>query len=294
MGGGALYAPLQTVWFSDPPPVRVLIKFTIQYEPSIDEVLSETIWFSDHTGFPKGIIQHWGRQGLRFISDMFKPSTGQLYTKEEMQEKFQIHMTFLCYERLVRKLSNNLQSTGGRSIQSPNIPFKIKMMQIETKCTKFIYNIFVKAATRGHQETGQRFRGKWESEIGEYITRTSVQLMKATKSSYLLYFHYRIVHRMFPTNKLLYAMNISLSSSCTFCQIRTETLAHLFWHCPKVQLFIKEVLAHIKRKYLQYSDEHNHNWMVSAQRHNQHTSINHYNWKRCDTQIENESNHAVA
>ena len=116
--------------------LNVLIKFTIQYEPSIDEVLSETIWFSDHTGFPKSIIKHWDRQGLRFISDMFKPSTGQLCTKEEMQEKFQIHMTFLCYERLVRKLPNSLQSTGGRSIQSPNIPFKIKMMQNKTKCTR--------------------------------------------------------------------------------------------------------------------------------------------------------------
>ena len=44
-------------------------------------------------------------------------------------------------------------------------------------------------------------------------------------------------------------MKIETSSKCSFCQESIETIVHLFWFCPKVKIFIKEVLSHIKDKY---------------------------------------------
>lgn len=229
--------------------LEALIRFSSQYRPSSEQILSETIWFSDHTGFPKTIIREWDKKGLRFVCDLFSPSTNNLYSREDIKEHFGIRMTFLCYERLVRKLPKDVVTSTERKVDNPNIPFKIKAVMSKEKFTKHAYTTFVKSLRQKNANTDQRVRQKWESEVGGYNMGTMEDVMNATMSSSLLYLHYRIITRIYPTNKRLSYMNIAPSSLCTFCQLATETLAHMFWHCPKVKIFIKEVLSHIKQRF---------------------------------------------
>ena len=44
-------------------------------------------------------------------------------------------------------------------------------------------------------------------------------------------------------------MGIKSSKFCSFCQNAIETISHVYWYCPRVKIFIKEVLSHIKQKY---------------------------------------------
>ena len=240
--------------------VNALIRFVKDYKPSNEELVTETIWFSDHAGFPKSIIKEWDRRGLRFICDLYNPLNGILYSLEDIKRIYKIRMTFLCYERLTHGLRQCLTSSEGRKANFPNIPFRILAVTSKEKFTKFAYDIYVKAMAQEHLESDERKKNKWENEIGGYITGTSIQLINATKSCYLFYLHYRIASRIYPTNKLLFAMNITSSNVCSFCQEATETLSHLFWECPKVQIFIQEVLTHIKRKYNKQIDVNVYSW----------------------------------
>ena len=52
--------------------IDALIRFTTLYQPTDNEILTESLWFSDHTGFAKSIINEWNTKGLRFVSDLFK------------------------------------------------------------------------------------------------------------------------------------------------------------------------------------------------------------------------------
>ena len=99
-----------------------------------------------------------------------------------------------------------------------------------------------------------------ESEIGGYITGASVQLINATKSRYLLYLHYRIVSRIHRTNKLLFAMKIASSNVCSFCQEATGNINSSFLALSQIQMFIQEVLMHIKEKYNQQIDVDAYSW----------------------------------
>ena len=45
------------------------------------------------------------------------------------------------------------------------------------------------------------------------------------------------MHRIIPTNKLLFKQNISPSNLCDFCNMNVECLKHLFWGCCHVQTF---------------------------------------------------------
>ena len=229
--------------------ISALVRFSIDHKPSNEEILSEVLWYSDHTKYSNTVVRCWDKKGLRFIGDLFNQITCRLYTKEEVENKYNIQMTFLCYESLVRSLPHCLRNTENNKIEYPNIPFKIKAVLSKPKFSKYAYNIFIGALAKKHTSTDFRLKEKWERDIGFYIMGTTKRLMNATLSSYFIYFHYRLVSRIFSTNKSLHCMKIKPSSECSFCRESIETIAHLFWFCPKVKIFIKEVLSHLKQKY---------------------------------------------
>ena len=71
--------------------------------------------------------------------------------------------------------------------------------------------------------------------------RQSIQ--NKDKDSKLLWFQYRINHRILTTNTFLKKINISDDPLCSFCHDENETLEHLFWHCSNTQ----NLLRHLKQ-----------------------------------------------
>ena len=228
--------------------IDALIRFSVDYKHSCEEILSETIWCSDHTKFSKTVIHEWNNKGLRFIGDLFDKKTGNVYKKEEIEHSYHIQMTFLCYETLVRSLPQCLRNSP-KNFENPNIPFKINAVMNERKFSKYSYDIFVNSLAKKHATTNKRIEDKWKNDIGNHIIGTTKKLIDAALSTYFIFLHYRIVMRTFPTNKLLYVMQVEPSNMCSFCQQSIESIVHLFWDCPKAKIFIKEVLSHIKQKY---------------------------------------------
>ena len=60
---------------------------------------------------------------------------------------------------------------------------------------------------------------------------------KGTKSSTLINFQYRLLHRILPTNFFLTKIGIKQDPQCSFCSKAPENIIHLFWYCPKVSFF---------------------------------------------------------
>ena len=57
----------------------------------------------------------------------------------------------------------------------------------------------------------------------------------------LIWFQYRCLKRILPTNRLLHNYGIASSDKCKSCPMYSETLAHKFWHCPTVRILWNEV-----------------------------------------------------
>ena len=60
---------------------------------------------------------------------------------------------------------------------------------------------------------------------------------QCTKSTKLINFSFKFLHRRISTNNFLKKIGLVDSEKCTFCEKETEKLAHLFWTCPKTQVF---------------------------------------------------------
>ena len=126
---------------------------------------------------------------------------------------------------------------------------------------------------------------KWEKLLNCEITNWSkyfIILKKSCRNSYLQNFQFKLLHRIIPTNSFLHKIKLkntmSVKSStelmlyvvltmptlnkayllfiylfitnlCTFCKIHDETIEHLFFDCPVMQIFLKSLSKQLKQYY---------------------------------------------
>ena len=64
---------------------------------------------------------------------------------------------------------------------------------------------------------------------------------KCTKSTRILEFQYKLLHRRITTNEFLTKIGVRDDPNCSFCNEEQEKLFHLFWSCPKVVSFWHEL-----------------------------------------------------
>lgn len=227
-----------------------LIHYNKCYQPSDEEILTETIWFSNWTKYNTTIIKSWDNCGLRFIGDLFNKENGEFLTKEEIEHVYGIKMTFLCHATLLRSIPEQLQVRINKGdLQNPNIPYKIMQVLNINKFSKHAYNAFKKHRLTENSKSEEHLRTKWTQDIGEFSEGSLQKVNNATLSTTLIYLHFRIINRIFATNKYLYNINILQHDTCSFCEDSTETIVHLFWQCSFTQIFIKEILSRLKRVY---------------------------------------------
>ena len=230
--------------------IDAVMKFNKENQQDDEEILTEKIWYSNWTKFETSMIKMWDEKGLRFIGDLYNPSTGEIYSQENLEQVYGIRMTFLCYSSLIRSPPNSLQKQINKTwLTNPNIPHRMNLALNHTKFPRYAYNVFVNKQSENNAQTNRRLKEKWTSDIGKYTTGTLRQVATATTSTFLIYLHFRIINRTYATNKYLQKINVSRSNICTFCKLSVETIFHVFWECSKTQIFIKEILSHLKTNY---------------------------------------------
>jgi len=65
---------------------------------------------------------------------------------------------------------------------------------------------------------------------------------KVTVENKLRNFQFKLIHNIIPTNLSLYKMSIQDSPRCDRCLFQNETLVHMFFECPDVKIFWKDVI----------------------------------------------------
>ena len=84
---------------------------------------------------------------------------------------------------------------------------------------------------------------RWQKDIGS-TAKVKIDWRKdyllsaaCTKSSKLIDFNFRFLHRRLATNNFLQKIGIREDGTCTFCHDKKEDLLHLFWGCEKSRIF---------------------------------------------------------
>ena len=223
--------------------------FSEAFKPDLSQILSEGMWFNDYTKFKLSVIHIWNRNGIRFLADLVNENTGTLHSKESLENAFNIKMTFLCFSSLMKSLPDELKAPVIFKEQGPVIPLRMNMTLNHTNFPRLAYDILIENKRGGIKRVNQKQKDKWLRDVGCFDTSSTAEVMKATKSTHIGMFQYKLANRIIATNKYLKIIKVRDDDRCTFCNEETETLTHVFWHCATVQSFIDRVKSWLSEEY---------------------------------------------
>ena len=218
-------------------------QFTADYFLPSEDILSEKIWFSDYTKFKNTIIKQWDEHGLRFISDLFDENTGRLHTKESVETKYNIKMTFLCYQSLIRSLPLRVKNIPTPiKINQPGVPKRIHtVLDHVHSFHRIAYKTYMDKINTKMKSVNEHLVRKWTRDIGSFTEDSLLDVIQTTNSTYIRCFHFKLENRIISTNVFLNIIGILDHDKCSFCGQEKEKIIHLYWHCHKVQYFIQQI-----------------------------------------------------
>ena len=217
---------------------------------------SLNIWYNPDikVGGTSVCYKRWLAAGIVFLGDLINTES-EFYNYRDFMNTFRIRTNFIEYNGLIASIKRYLEKIHIDYLPvkdfNPPIPLPIALIIKEKKGCKSIYRQIL------NTHEAPKSLQKWKNDLAElndpYIN-TQIhkpfyeQIFKITKDPKLIWFQYRINHRILGTNYLLKKMNINTEDTCTFCKNAPETLMHLFWSCEVSTQFWTQLLNYIKNK----------------------------------------------
>ena len=205
-----------------------------------------------YTGRSSVCYRRWIAAGIIFLGDLLNEG-GILYSYREFNNIYDIRTNFLEFNGISAAIRNFLRNNDIRNVPikqfGPVIPRTLALICKDKKGCRGIYRQIVNAG-----EPPKSLQ-KWKNDLGihpdsQILVKESIydQVFQFTKDPKLLWFQFRINHRILGTNYLLKKMNIVAVDSCTFCNNAPETLIHFFWECEITKQFLNQLCIFIENK----------------------------------------------
>ena len=212
-------------------------------ELSSQTFFKSTIWFNsdiriDNKPF---FFKEWHQKGIVCIEHLTNSKSGFLSLKE-FREKYSLDGNFLIYYSVISSIKKAFKEKVRTDTGSVKRDFRTQLITTK-KPSKLFYSLFIEKK----KTMPQKSQGKWlrdcarEDDVQIDWKATYKTSALCTASTRLREFQFKFLHRITATNSLLYKINISDSSLCSFCAESEETILHLYWECPITAEFRREL-----------------------------------------------------
>ena len=171
----------------------------------------------------------------------------------ELQQKYSLKVCLLKYFGLVSALKSLWTTCKTNCIKNCNNyeTFVVRLTECQS-ASKLVYTKLLSTKCKLPSHNQQKWLKDCNENGVEAINwREAYQLAaKYTKSTRIIEFQYKFLHRRISTNDFLTKIGVKDNPNCSFCNNEPEKLLHLFWSCPKVAFFwhslsLKLTLLHI-------------------------------------------------
>ena len=184
-------------------------------------------------------------EGLIYFNDLFD-ANGNLYGYENFVNSFAVNINFVDFYSLMHSIPRNYRTLDKIEIPHDYCCEPLGVILITSKVCKNTYQTMVSKLDfqRMHTE-------KWNITFRKVISNFDWEyyysiIFKCTIDTKMRSFQYRLLLRAIVTNKYLYFCKLSQTDKCYFCEVNTETIEHLFWHCSIVKNFWFKVFEKFK------------------------------------------------
>ena len=216
----------------------------------VNELLRVPLWQNSEIKINKECVHYksWADKGVIIIADLLDEN-GNFLNFETFCLKYSIKCAFTHFyglkQVILKKWPELLDLEN--NIVRPHRPKFIEIICKHKKGSKSINDIFISNIYKK-----PKHEYKWETKVqienSDQWKIINENIFKTTNDSRLIWFQYRVVHRIIATNKFLHFISINNNSLCTFCKHDQETIEHLFFECNLVNELIKEFQRWLKDK----------------------------------------------
>ena len=218
---------------------------------NLKDILRKPIWENTEIKIGRKCIKYdnWVQKGILTIQDLLDEH-GEVYTYETFCQKYNINTPFTFFYGLktfILEKWPEIKDNCSQKELSPFRPLFIEHLCKDTRGSRALYDIFItKLYSKPKYEN--KWEGSLEFENGDDWKILNSNIFRSTKDTKLIWFQYRIVHRIIATNKYLYRIKLRNDPLCSFCNNDDETIEHLFYNCSYVSSLWENVKEWIKEK----------------------------------------------
>ena len=224
---------------------------------SKDHFLSLPLWQNSLTRINNApvLCKDWLSKGITQVKHLMDDSNTFL-SLTSFQNKYILKVRPLTFFGIISavKLLQQQIPTGSQSTYENLMNNFLK----NQKSSRMVY----KKLISDHGEQPLSSQERWQKDIGS-ITNANVDCRKAyqlsaacTKSSKLIDFNFRFLHRRLATNSFLQKIGFREDGTCTFCHDKKEDLIHLFWECEKSRIFWNDLSVWLQTCHMLSKENH--------------------------------------
>ena len=212
------------------------------------EFISDFIHFNKNILIDSKVvyIKEWVDKDILKIKDLTKDCNNEFLNYQEFQIKYNTHTNFLTYYGIINAIKN-YQTKRNIELTEQTVKFD------EQKTWKIIVkgNLAIRTAIQIREQKHNAIN-KWNIQF-QNLNWDEIfsNIHKNTLDTKLIWFEYKIIYRIIPTNRHLSILKIKDNSLCNFCNTFEQTILHLFLHCEHVisfwnalQNLIRETCTH--------------------------------------------------
>lgn len=165
--------------------------------------------------------------------------TDNLLSFTEFKERFDVKTNFLVYNGVVSCIRLLRNAIEDKNEKTRNFSTFVENFIKAPKPNRLAYEKLISAK----QSSPRKSQEKWCVDCSLQCSKTIDWEMAyklpfcSTKSTKLIIFQFKLLHRRLATNDFLNKIGIRENDICTFCRTEKESLFHLFWSCSETSCF---------------------------------------------------------
>ncbi len=195
--------------------------------------MNSIIWYnSEITVMGKPLVsKKCIENNVLYVGDFIK-NERYVMTYEEFNEKYGRFLDFLEFYGIIKAIPATMKNTIRSTESDMNIPIS-NYQRMFQKClsSRYYYNESIK-----NENVLHKVKTRWENTFDlpfetKFFSKLFTRIKVITLSTKLRSFLYTLLHQATVTNVQLFKWKIKPTDKCTFCNVETESILHLFWEC---------------------------------------------------------------
>ena len=199
------------------------------------------IWYNSNIKIQNKMIYYksWQNKGINYIKDLLDQNDNFL-DFFAFKNKYDLNENYLKYYGLIGKI-RTIATWDGDINNNDTTLNKIL-------CVKSAAKLFYKQLLNSiNKKTERSCFGYWERVTASQLNWNTVfeRIYYTTIDTKLRNFQFKLIHNIFPDNRILYKMGLVNNELCTFCNAERDSITHYLWSCPTAKQYWNAVKAWI-------------------------------------------------